>query len=139
MTLPLVAIGEEFTAGFGVDPQLQVQREMLDKTREMQGGNQVLTFKYRILVNSFKDEKVEVQVWDRLPFAEREVAGIELVKSTPEVSSDGLYQRENRVNNLLRWDVAIEPNTHGERAIPINYEFRLQLDRNMVIGNFLVR
>ena len=26
MDVPLVAIGEQFTAGFGVDPQLQVQR-----------------------------------------------------------------------------------------------------------------
>jgi hypothetical protein len=139
MALPLVAIGEEFTAGFGVDPQLQIQREMLDKTREMQGGNQVLTFKYRMLVSSFKDEKVKLQVWDRLPFAEKEVAGIEVIKSTPELSKDALYQRENRPNNLLRWDLDVEPNTNGEKAVPISYEFRLQLDRNMVIGNLLVR
>src|SRR5262245_21322341 len=135
MTLPLVAVGEEFTVGFGVDPQLQVQREMLDKTREMQGGNQVLTFKYRILVNSFKDTQVKLQVWDRLPFAEREVAGIDVVKSTPELSKDPRYQRESKPQNLLRWDLEVEPKTHSERAMPINYEFRLQLDRNMVIGN----
>ena len=42
MNLPLVAIGEQFTVGFGVDPQLQVQRQMIDKTRTTQGGNQVL-------------------------------------------------------------------------------------------------
>src|SRR5207249_1317396 len=108
--LPLVAIGEEFTAGFGVDPQLQIQREMLDKTREMQGGNQVLTFKYRMLINSFKDEKVKLQVWDRLPFAEREVAGIEVIKATPALSKDALYERESRPNNLLRWDLEVEPN-----------------------------
>ena len=58
--------------------------------------NQILTFKYRLLVNSFKDEKVKLQVWDRLPFAEREVAGIEMIKSTPEVSKDGLYQRDEK-------------------------------------------
>src|SRR6185312_10780336 len=39
MSMPLVAVGEEFTAGFGVDPQLQVQRQMLDKARATQGGN----------------------------------------------------------------------------------------------------
>ena len=62
-----------------------------------------------------------------------------VIKSTPEVSKDGLYQREGRPNNLLRWDLEVEPNTNGERATPIAYEFRLQLDRNMVIGNFVVR
>src|SRR5439155_6123577 len=49
MHLPLVAVGEEFTAGFGIDPQLQIQRQMMDKTRSTQGGNQVLKYEYRIL------------------------------------------------------------------------------------------
>ena len=78
---------------------------------------------------------MKLQVWDRLPFADREVAGIEVIKSTPELSTDALYLRENRPQNLLRWDVDVTPKTHGERAMPITYEFRLQLDRNMVIGN----
>jgi len=41
MRMPLVAMGEEFTAGFGVDPQLQITRQMMDKVRTTQGGNQV--------------------------------------------------------------------------------------------------
>ncbi|MBM3993268.1 MAG: mucoidy inhibitor MuiA family protein [Planctomycetes bacterium] len=48
MNMPLVAIGEEFTAGFGVDPQLQVKRKLTDKARSTQGGNQVLKYDYRI-------------------------------------------------------------------------------------------
>src|SRR5262249_56276693 len=67
MRLPLVAVGEEFTAGFGVDPQLQIQRQMLDKTRAVAGGNQVLKYEYRILVSTYKKDNVQVQVWGRLP------------------------------------------------------------------------
>src|SRR5262249_16897143 len=44
MTMPLVAVGEQFTAGFGVDPQLQIQRMMVSKDRATQGGNQVLKY-----------------------------------------------------------------------------------------------
>src|SRR5439155_24739683 len=72
MNMPLVAIGEQFTAGFGVDPQLQVQRQLIDKSRAMQGGNQVLKYEYRVLVSSYKPGRVKVQVWDRLPQAENE-------------------------------------------------------------------
>src|SRR6185437_7507352 len=61
MNLPLVAIGEQFTVGFGSEPQLQVQRQMMDKTRTMQGGNQVLKYEYRILISSYKPERVKVQ------------------------------------------------------------------------------
>jgi hypothetical protein len=137
MTMPLVAIGEEFTAGFGIDPQLQVRRQMLDQSRTTQGGNQVLKYDYRILINSYKTEPVKLQVWDRLPHAEVETAGVNLLKATPELSKDALYLRESRPNNLLRWDVEVEPTMNGERALAIDYEFKLELDRQMLISSFL--
>jgi uncharacterized protein (TIGR02231 family) len=136
MNLPLVAIGEEFTIGFGAEPQLQVQRQMLDKTRSMQGGNQILKFDYRILISSYKAEKVKVQVWDRLPHAENEALGVSLLKATPELCKDPVYEREERANNLLRWDLEVEPEMKGEKARKISYEFKLELDKQATIGSF---
>ena len=40
-----------------------------------QGGNQVLKYDYQTLVSSFKDEPVQVQVWDRLLHGETETIG----------------------------------------------------------------
>src|SRR5262249_35277208 len=74
--LPLVAVGETFTVGFGVDPQLQVQRQMTDKGKTTQGANQQLRYDYSILVSSFKSERVKMQVWDRLPHAANEAVGV---------------------------------------------------------------
>ncbi len=137
MNLPLVAIGEQFTIGFGTEPQLQVSRQMVEKTRSMQGGNQIIKFEYRILLSSYKGEKVRVQVWDRLPFAEGgETLGVTLVKSTPELSKDALYVREERPSNLLRWDVEVAPEQMGEKAFELSYEFKLELDKQMSIGTF---
>ncbi|HYT91969.1 MAG TPA: mucoidy inhibitor MuiA family protein [Gemmataceae bacterium] len=136
MNLPLVAIGETFTAGFGIDPQLQIQRQMTDRSRTTQGGNQVLKYEYRILVNSYKSEPVKLQVWERLPRAESETVGVNLLKAAPDISTDALYLREQRPNNLLRWDVRVEPHRSGEKALAINYEFKLELDRRMTISSF---
>jgi uncharacterized protein (TIGR02231 family) len=136
MDQPLVAIGEQFTVGFGVDPQLQVQRQLLDKNRSMQGGNQVLKYDYRILVSSYKAEPVTVQVWDRLPHAENETVGVTLGKSEPEMSSDPVYLREERPHNLLRWDLKVEPAMNGEKARAVHYDFKLELDRQMTLGGF---
>jgi uncharacterized protein (TIGR02231 family) len=135
-TLPLVAIGEQFTVGFGVDPQLQVQRQMIDKSRSTKGGNQSLHYDYRILVSSYKTERVKMQVWDRLPHADTEAVGVSLIKANPEISTDALYVREQKPINLLRWDVSVEANQTGEKALAINYEFKLELDRQMTISNF---
>jgi len=139
MDLPLVAIGEQFTVGFGVDPQLQVQRQLLDKGRTMQGGNQVLKYDYRILVSSYKAEPVIVQVWDRLPHAENETVGVTLGKSEPEMSTDPVYLREERPHNLLRWDLKVEPTMNGEKARVVHYDFKLELDRQMALGGFQTR
>jgi hypothetical protein len=136
MNLPLVAIGEQFTAGFGTEPQLQVHRQMVDKARAMQGGNQILKYEYRILINSYKNERVKLQVWDRLPLAENETMGVSLVKALPEVSKDPMYMREERPHNLLRWDMDVEPAMNGEKAQSIQYEFKLELDKQMTIGSF---
>jgi hypothetical protein len=139
MPMPLVAVGEEFTAGFGVDTQLQVQRQMVDQTRSTQGGNQVLKYDYRILVSSFKSAPVKLQVWDRLPKGETESVGVVLLKSGPELCKDGIYLRESRPNNLLRWDVEVPANCNGENALAINYEFKMELDRQMAITGFQSR
>jgi Domain of unknown function (DUF4139)/N-terminal domain of unknown function (DUF4140) len=131
--LPLVAIGEQFTAGFGVDPQLQVVRQMTDKTRTTQGDNQVLKYQYRLLVSSYKTESVRLQLWDRLPHGDAEALSVSLVRSTPEVSTDPLYVREHRPENLLRWDLTVEPGRSGEKALPVTYEFKVELGRQMRI------
>jgi uncharacterized protein (TIGR02231 family) len=136
--IPLVAAGKPFTVGFGADPQLQVSRVLLDKTRTTQGGNQVLTFKYRITLSSYKKEPVPVQVWDRMPHAEAaQTIAVTLVNPKPELSTEPLYVRDEKSKGLLRWDVTVQPNQNGEKALNVEYEFKMELDKNVNIGGFL--
>jgi hypothetical protein len=132
--LPLVAIGKQFTVGFGVDPQLQANRQLVNKDKKTTGGNQVLTFDYRILVNSYKTEPVRLQLWDRLPKAEASTMAINLTSEKPGLSTDAIYLREDRPKNLLRWDVTVQPTENGEKALAVDYQFRLELDKNLQIG-----
>jgi hypothetical protein len=138
--LPLVAAGKPFTVGFGVDPQLQVSRILVDKTRTTQGGNQVLTFKYRIMLSSYKQAVVPVQVWDRTPHAETaQTLAINVINPKPALSDDALYVRDEKTRGILRWDVNIDPKQHGEKALFIDYEFKMELDKNVNIGGFLAK
>lgn len=136
--LPLVAVGKPFTVGFGVDPQLQVVRKLMDKTRTTQGGNQVLTFKYKILLSSYKSAAVDVQVWDRMPHAEAVgTIGTSFTMGATKLSEDPLYVRDEKSKNLLRWDVKVDPKQNGEKTLTIDYEFKMELDKNVTIGSFL--
>ncbi len=136
-SLPLVAIGEQFTAGFGVDPQLQVARQLVEKTRTIQGGNQVLKFDYRISVSSYKNEAVKLQLWDRLPHSETEAVNVTLLQTSREQSTDPEFVREQKPKNLLRWDMTVEPGMKGEKAASLSYQFKLEFAKDAAIGNFL--
>ena len=138
MPMPLVAIGEEFTAGFGVDTQLQIQRQMVDQVRSTQGGNQVLKYDYRILISSFKSQPVQLQVWDRLPKGENESVGVVLLNTRARaVQGRHLYAaRAGPITLLPGWDVEVPANCNGEKALAINYEFKMELDRQMAITGF---
>ncbi len=138
--LPLVAAGKGFTVGFGADPQIQVTRTLADKHRTTQGGNQVLTFKYQVALGSYKREAVPVQVWDRVPSAESAMTiAVTVNNPQPALSTDPTYLREDRPKGLLRWDVTLRPDQNGEKALPVGYEFKMELDRNVNIGGFLAR
>jgi hypothetical protein len=95
----------------------------------------VLKYQYRLLVSSYKTAPVKLQLWDRLPHGDAEALSVSLVKSTPEVSTDPMYLRENKPDNLLRWDLTIEPGRSGEKALAVNYEFKLELGRQMRINS----
>jgi hypothetical protein len=135
MTLPLVAVGERMTVGFGVDPQLQVTRQLVKKSRSLQGGNQVHSYEYRIAVSSYKSESARVRVWDRLPRAEAEAVAVSLVEPSPKLSEDPGYQRRERPENLLRWDLVVEPGSAGEKAVTIAYQFKLEYARDVAIAD----
>jgi hypothetical protein len=135
--LPLVAAGEPFIAGFGVDPQLQVSRRLMRKTRTLQGGNQVFSYEFRIGLRNYRPGPVKVQLWDRLPTPEGEAVVVNLVKTSSELSTDALYQRSARADNLLRWDVDLPQGTVGDKTLYLNYEFRLEYARDLAQPRFI--
>lgn len=135
--LPLVAIGEQFTAGFGVDPQLQVTRALVDRAKTIQGGNQVHKLDYRLSVSSYKNEAVKLQLWDRLPHSETDAVTVTLLTTSKEVSTDPAYVREEKPKNLMRWDLTVEPAQRGEKAQALTYQFKMEYAKETAIGNFL--
>ncbi|MHC4242055.1 MAG: DUF4139 domain-containing protein, partial [Planctomycetota bacterium] len=131
--LPLVTIGGKLTAGFGIDSQVQVTRELEDKKTRIQGGNRIDTYHYRIALSNYKNTEVELQLLDRLGYTEDSSIKIELVKTEPQLSKDSEYLRTARKKGILRWDLNLSPNTVDESATVVNYSFTMEYDKNMQI------
>jgi uncharacterized protein (TIGR02231 family) len=137
MKLPLVAAGEPFIAGFGVDPQLQISRRLARKTRSVQGGNQVFSYEFRIGLRNYRPGPVKVQLWDRLPAPDGEAVVVSLGKTTAELSTDPHYQRTARMDNLLRWDLDVPQGTIGDKTMYLSYDFRLEYARDLPQPRFI--
>jgi len=131
--LPQVTIGETFTAGFGIDSQVYVARELEDKKTRIQGGNRIDTYDYRITLSNYKNTPVELQLLDRLPHADDASIKIELAKTEPQLSADSEYLRSEGKKGILRWDLKLAPNTVEKDATVVKYSFTMEYDRNMQI------
>lgn len=131
--MPQVTIGEKFTAGFGIDSQVQVAHELEDKKTRIQGGNRIDTYYYRIALSNYKNTAVELQLLDRLPYTDDSSIKIELEKTERELSKDGEYLRTGRKKGILRWDLKLTPNTVDQDATIVKYSFTMEYDRNMRI------
>ncbi len=131
-----VARGQTFVVGFGADPQLRARRELADKDEQVQGGNRVLSFNYRLSIENFKDRPVTVRVVDRLPYAEREhEIKITLDSKKQPLSADAFYLRRERPRGILRWDVDVPAAASGEKAAVVDYAYTLEFARNLEITN----
>jgi hypothetical protein len=130
-------VGEPFIAGFGVDPQIQVSRRLVRKDRTIQGGNQILTYEFRIGLRNYRSIPVKLQLWDRLPDPEGETVSVNLGKTSADISTDLIYQRTARTDNLLRWDLDLPPKAIGDQTVYLHYDFRLEYARDLPRPQFI--
>jgi len=129
--IPTVARGQMFVPAFGADPQLRTRRELVDKTESVQGGNRKLEFKYRLIVENYRQETAAVRVYDRLPFSEdAEAIRVTLAEMKDPLSDDALYLRRQRTKGILRWEIDVPGGAVREKARTIEYGFSVEFDRN---------
>ena len=136
--IPTVAAGEQFDVGFGIDSSLRASRERVDKGETVQGGNKLLNYTYRLSIENFAGEPVDVRLMDRLPTAKDTVKDsdirVTLDTAAAEVSKDPDYLRTDRKKGLLRWDVKVPGQAVGEKAFGLEYKFKVEYDKAMSIS-----
>lgn len=132
--IPMVAKGQTFTVGFGVDSQLRATRELADKVDKIQGGNREINFKYRLLIENYKDQQVRVRLVDRLPDPRGADIRITLGELSDKLSEEPIYLRTIRKMGILQWEIDVPPKAAREKARTVEYEFKMEFDRNLAIG-----
>ena len=133
MDLRPIAAGQKIMVGLGMEPQIRIRRELLSKSEKLNGGNRQLHFAYKLVVANFKQEKVNVRLFDRLPYAKDEQQiSVQFNESLIPISKDPLYLRMQQPKGILRWDVEVPEKKFGAEAYDLKYNFNLEFDKNTV-------
>lgn len=133
MELPSVASGQKMTIGFGADQQVRTRRELVEKTDQVKGGNRQLRFRYRLVLSNFKDEPVQVRLYDRIPTSNQsQQLSVTLEEPEFPLSVDGMYQRMERPTGILRWDLEVPAGRHGSDAFDVHYGYMMEFDRSRI-------
>jgi hypothetical protein len=131
--LPTVAAGQQFTIGFGIDSSLRAERELMDKTESVQGGNRMANFSYRLTIENFGEQAARVRLLDRLPVAKESEVKLTVVSVSQEPVKP-VNEQTDRKTGLLRWDVEVAPRATAEAALAVDYAVRMEYDRNLSIA-----
>jgi hypothetical protein len=131
--LPTVAIGESFTAGFGIDHSLRASRELLSKSDKQQGGNTVATFDYALKVENFGPGVAKVRLTDRVPMIDGSQLKPTVTSTSVEPSKDADYQAGPAKKGILRFDLDVPAQSIGTKASEVKYTLTLEYDRQMTI------
>jgi len=128
-TVPMVANGQKFLAGFGIAPQLRTWRELVSKKEKIQGANREVSYEYRLVLDNYGDQEALVQVYDRLPYAQEDIR-VTKVDGFTGITEDPEYHRMFKPQGILRWDLAVPKHSAGGTAKTLEYSFNLEYDKN---------
>jgi len=131
--LDLITIGQKFTAGFGVDSQIQISREFKDKKVDTLWGNRVEKYEYRIAIENYKNTDIKLRMLERIPYTEDEKLEIRGFETNTPLSKDAEYIRVLRDKGVLRWDLVLKPGTIDDKAAIVTYGYTMKYDNDMQI------
>lgn len=133
--LPTIARGRSVTLGFGIDGQLRARRMLADRSEDVQGGNRRVTVTTDVVIDSFKDQPVTVQLRERMPHYEDTASlRVTLGSLSHPLSEDSDYLRFERTRGLLLWSLPVKPGT-GSGATTLSYAYSLEFDKNLVLSD----
>ncbi len=112
---------EEFDLYLGVDENVKVKREQIEKKVDetIIGGipspTRKTTFKYKLTVESYKSKKIKVKLFDAMPVSEDDRIKVKLGQVTPEPKEKNWKDRKG----VCLWELELEPK--AKKEIILNY------------------
>ncbi|MCM8773425.1 MAG: mucoidy inhibitor MuiA family protein [Candidatus Omnitrophica bacterium] len=122
---------EEFELYLGVDENVKVRRELLEKKVDdiliagIPSPNRRVTFKYKTTIENYKGKKIKVNFFEAIPVSEDERIKVKIEKVTLQPKEKDWKDRKG----IWRWEIELEPTQKQE----IFYNFTIEHPKDIII------
>lgn len=127
-----VAPTEKFDLYLGIDEGLKIEKE-LEKEKEEEKGligkTKVISYKYKITAENYKDKAQELIIKDRVPVSQNEDIIVKIGKFSVPPVEDPEKKKEFEEKGLVEWQISLEPKEKKE----IIYSFIVSYPRDMMV------
>lgn len=126
-----IAPSEEFDLYLGIDENVKVKRECLEKKVDetliagIPSRTKRTTYKYKLTVENYKSKKIKVKLYEAIPISEDERIKIKINEISLE---PGVKDWEDR-KGIWLWELELEPQQKQE----IFYTFIVEHPRDMIV------
>jgi len=123
--------GEEFDLYLGVDENVKVKRELLEKKVDetlvagIPSLTKRMTFKYKLTVESYKSKKINAKLFEAMPVSEDDRIKVKVLQVNQEPKQKDWKDRKG----VWLWELQLEPKGKKE----IIYTFMIEHPREMQV------
>lgn len=122
--------GEEFDLYLGVDENVKVKRELIEKKVDdillagIPSPNRKTSFKYKLSVENYKNKKIKVNIFENIPVSQDEKIRINL----GQISLAPKEKEWKDKKGVWRWELELEPKAKQEIFISYSVEHPRNLE-----------
>ncbi|MFQ5599816.1 MAG: DUF4139 domain-containing protein [Candidatus Krumholzibacteriia bacterium] len=116
-----VAPGEEFTLALGVDPVVEIERQLVKRETDESGARHKSKVGYRIAVTNRCDVPVKLTLRDQIPLSPHKDVSVKVKDVQPKLATDP------DTDGFLIWDLEVAPGESQETEF--GYEIRYPAGR----------
>lgn len=127
--IPLSVPGEKFDLYLGIDDQIRIDRQLVEKFADdggMLSNKDKLKYSFRITVESFKKTARKITVLDQYPVSQSDQIEVKLSDVSPKTESASLDDSKG----FLRWVFELKP--QQKKEISFGYEIKYPDDYQLV-------
>jgi len=125
-----IAPEEEFDLYLGIDENVKVKRELVEKKSDdtIIGGipspNKKITYKYKLSAENYKGRKIKISIFDNLPVSQDDKIKVVLGKVSLEPKDKDWKDK----SGLWRWELELEPRAKQDIFISYYVEYPRNLE-----------